>query len=187
MIIRKKYKFEAAHIVRNCASTRCSKNIHGHSYIVEIKIGSNLLDDGGMVLDFGLLKATIGEFVDWFDHSLIVWIEDAEMMNVAKENNQRISFIPFNATAENIAKVFFIAMLNILENTSFKNGETPIISSVIVHETATGYAECFYSDINLYDRKSIQLIHFEHVDSENTLLKIIAGTWDGQWDNPETL
>ncbi len=30
MIIRKKFKFEGAHIVRNCSTDRCKKSIHGH-------------------------------------------------------------------------------------------------------------------------------------------------------------
>ncbi|HCN16273.1 MAG TPA: 6-carboxytetrahydropterin synthase QueD, partial [Moraxellaceae bacterium] len=32
MRIRKLFKFENAHIVRNCSSDRCKYSIHGHSY-----------------------------------------------------------------------------------------------------------------------------------------------------------
>lgn len=46
MIIRKQFKFEGAHIVRNCTSQRCRENIHGHSYIVEVFITSDKLDHG---------------------------------------------------------------------------------------------------------------------------------------------
>ena len=52
MLIRKQFKFEGAHIVRNCSSQRCRENIHGHSYIVEVFITSDKLDDGYMVMDF---------------------------------------------------------------------------------------------------------------------------------------
>ncbi|MBP8064536.1 MAG: 6-carboxytetrahydropterin synthase QueD, partial [Acinetobacter sp.] len=31
MIIRKLFKFENAHVVRNCTSDRCKRSIHGHS------------------------------------------------------------------------------------------------------------------------------------------------------------
>lgn len=46
MLIRKKYTFEGAHIVRNCSSDRCKKSIHGHSYIVEVLFTSDKLDNG---------------------------------------------------------------------------------------------------------------------------------------------
>ena len=52
MVIRKLFKFEGAHIVRNCSSHRCRENIHGHSYIVEVFITSDKLDRGYMVMDF---------------------------------------------------------------------------------------------------------------------------------------
>jgi len=35
MLIRKLFRFENAHIVRNCSSDRCSRSLHGHSYVVE--------------------------------------------------------------------------------------------------------------------------------------------------------
>ena len=36
MIIRKLYRFEASHIVRNCSSDRCKYSVHGHSFRVEL-------------------------------------------------------------------------------------------------------------------------------------------------------
>ena len=59
MIIRKLFKFEGAHIVRDCSSDRCKKSIHGHSYLAEVKFKASHLDNAGMVLDFGLMKSTI--------------------------------------------------------------------------------------------------------------------------------
>ena len=59
MIIRKKFKFEGAHIVRNCSTKRCKTSIHGHSYKVEVFFTSNKLDNGFMILDFGLTKKHI--------------------------------------------------------------------------------------------------------------------------------
>ena len=62
MLIRKQFKFEGAHIVRNCSSQRCRENIHGHSYIVEVFITSDKLDDGYMVMDFCRLDK-VKEFI----------------------------------------------------------------------------------------------------------------------------
>ena len=67
MVIRKLFRFEAAHIVRDCSTDRCRENIHGHSFIVELFLQSNTLDNAGMVYDFGLLKGTVKSFIDAFD------------------------------------------------------------------------------------------------------------------------
>tara|TARA_B100001063_G_scaffold247086_1_gene290093 strand:+ start:3433 stop:3723 length:291 start_codon:yes stop_codon:yes gene_type:complete len=73
MIIRKKFKFEGAHIVRNCSTRRCKKSIHGHLYVVEVFFSSNKLNNGYMVLDFGLTKKHIKNIIDSFDHAYSLW------------------------------------------------------------------------------------------------------------------
>ncbi|WP_238353640.1 6-pyruvoyl trahydropterin synthase family protein [Pseudomonas proteolytica] len=70
MLIRKLFKFESAHIVRNCTSRRCSRSLHGHSYKIEVLLEAYALDHGQMVYDFGLLKGTVGNFIDGFDHAV---------------------------------------------------------------------------------------------------------------------
>lgn len=70
MLIRKLFKFENAHIVRNCTSDRCKRSIHGHSYKVELLLKASKLDHGQMVYDFGLLKGVIKDLYDAFDHAI---------------------------------------------------------------------------------------------------------------------
>jgi len=178
MIIRKKYKFEAAHIVLNCASSRCSKNIHGHSFIVEAKITSTNLDDGDMIVDFGLLKDLFGEFVDWFDHSMLVWQSDTTTLSTAMMSNERTVVLPCNTTAENLSKIFFMGFSLLLENTTFSNGEDNVhMFSVKVHETATGYAECFDHDIKDDDWDNFKS-HFKaiHVATDNHTYDVLKGS-----------
>lgn len=161
MIIRKQYKFEAAHIVRDCASKRCSKSLHGHSYLVEFLLHCKTLDIGGMVIDFGLLKANLGEFADSFDHALMVWDQDNIAMQVANQSSERVVQSPYNMTAENMAKVFFMGARGILASAGFNNGEGDVtVSSVIVHETATGYAQAFKEDISEKDRHRMSRLTF---------------------------
>ena len=76
MLIRKLFKFENAHIVRNCTSDRCKRSIHGHSYKVELLLKASKLDHGQMVYDFGLLKGVIKELFDSFDHAICYWQKD---------------------------------------------------------------------------------------------------------------
>ena len=148
MIIRKLFKFENAHIVRECTSRRCSRSIHGHSYKVEIKLSSNFLDNGQMVMDFGLMKLYIKDIIDSFDHAVTLWNkDDSEYIEFAKKFSERYIILPVNPSAEQFSRMFFLIIDRILELMEFRNGEKEVkIYSVIVHETDTGYAECFRDD-----------------------------------------
>ena len=148
MIIRKLFKFEGAHIVRNCTSVRCRENIHGHSYIVEVFLTSNKLDDGYMITDFARL-AKIKELIDSFDHSYILWNkEDAEFKNFVYQYNKRVVEIPVSPSAEGFALLFLKVADKIINDMPRVNGEGDVqVSSVRVHETATGYAEAFRKDL----------------------------------------
>ncbi|MEO1941578.1 MAG: 6-carboxytetrahydropterin synthase [Campylobacterales bacterium] len=148
MIIRKLFKFEASHIVRNCTTRRCSRSLHGHSYKVEVKLHSNFLDRGGMVYDFGLMKREIGDFIDSFDHSLLLWKRDnPELLEFGKSFSERWILLPINPSAEQLGRLFFLVIDKILKQTLFQNRERGIqLYSIVIHETETGYAECFRED-----------------------------------------
>lgn len=148
MIIRKLFKFEGAHIVRDCSSDRCKKSLHGHSYIVEVKLTADDIDNGQMIMDFGLMKKTIGDFVDSFDHAYSMWNkETAEFKEFVKENSARWIEMPVSPSAEMYSLMFFALAKAVVEKTKFNNGENNVrIHSVICHETTTGYAESFQED-----------------------------------------
>ncbi|MCR4942762.1 MAG: 6-carboxytetrahydropterin synthase [Campylobacter sp.] len=148
MIIRKLFKFENAHIVRSCSSKRCKTSIHGHSYRAEILLSSNFLDDAGMVYDFGLMKQNIATIIDSFDHSTTIFSKDSdEYKNDIKKHSARWVQIPLNPSAEQFCRIFFVIIDEILKLTLMQNGEKNVeIHSVIVHETDTGYAQCFKDD-----------------------------------------
>ena len=148
MIIRKLFKFENAHIVRNCTSRRCSRSIHGHSYKVEVKLSSNYLDNGEMVYDFGLMKITIKDLIDSFDHAITLWAkDDKEYIEYAEKFSERWVILPVNPSAEQFSRVFFLVIDRVLELMEFNNGEREVkVHSIVVHETDTGYAECFRED-----------------------------------------
>ncbi len=156
MIIRKLFKFENAHIVRGCTTQKCSKNIHGHSYKVEVLLESDYLDNGQMVYDFGLIKHNIKELIDAFDHAITLWSEDdKEYLDDMKKHSARWIELPVSPSAEQFARVFFVIIEQVLKNTIMSNGEQGVrLNSIIVHETDTGYAQAFASDaynINMGD------------------------------------
>jgi len=150
MIIRKKFRFEGAHIVRNCTSQRCRENIHGHSYEVEVFVKSDSLDKGFMVMDFILLNKT-GEFIHSFDHSYTLWDKEAEEVKSAVYRiNTRVAEIPVSPSAEGYALLFLFVIDKIIANTHFVNGEGNVrLHSVRVHETQSGYAEASREDLAL--------------------------------------
>lgn len=150
MIIRKLFKFEGAHIVRNCSSERCKKSIHGHSYTVEVFFTSKGLDNGQMVMDFGLMKGNIKDLIDSFDHAYSMWNrESKKFKKFMKRNSDRWVKMPVSPSAEAYSLMFLYIIDKMIKATSFNNGEQKVeVSSVRVHETATGYAEAFSQDLN---------------------------------------
>lgn len=153
MIIRKLFKFEGAHIVRNCSSVRCKKSIHGHSYVVEVFFKSDGFDNGMMVMDFGLMKGTIKDFIDGFDHAYSLWSKESEdFKNFMITNSDRWIEMPVSPSAEAYSLMFFKVIDAIVKATEFNNGEKNVqLYSVRVHETTTGYAESFREDLEWCD------------------------------------
>lgn len=174
MIIRKKFTFQGAHIVRDCSSERCKKSIHGHSYVVEIFLESSYIDNGQMVVDFGLLKGTIKDFIDSFDHAYSMWTrEKDDFKDFIESHSERWIEMPVSPSAEMYSLMFYAVINAILKNTEFNNGERGVtLHSVRVHETDTGYAESFERDYNRlwqYDLGSI----------------IISDKIKSEWKDPE--
>ncbi|HIP54612.1 MAG TPA: 6-carboxytetrahydropterin synthase [Sulfurimonas autotrophica] len=148
MIIRKLFKFENAHIVRGCSTVKCRSSIHGHSYRVELLFASNFLDNGQMVYDFGLMKQNMKDLVESFDHAIALWRDDnPAFIQDMKKHSARWVELPVSPSAEQFSRVIFVMIDKLLSLTSTRNGEKEVIMhSVIVHETATGYAQCFKED-----------------------------------------
>ena len=180
MIIRKEFKFENAHIVRGCSTKRCSQNIHGHSYIVEVLLESNYLDNGQMVYDFGLTKVYIKDFIDSFDHAITLWSGDSkEYINDMKKHSNRWIELPVSPSAEQFSRIFFVVIDKILKLSTMHNNEKEVkVHSIIVHETKTGYAQCFREDAysNLMGKIDIADIKFS---------KDVSIEWKNQdmWSN----
>ena len=148
MIIRKLFKFENAHVVRNCSTERCRENIHGHSYKVEVLLESNYLDNGQMVYDFGLMKKIIKELIEAFDHSITLWSKDnPSYIEDMKRHSSRWVELPVSPSAEQFSRVIYLMIERVLSCTGMVNGERSVtLQSIIVHETETGYAQGFKED-----------------------------------------
>ena len=154
MIIRKEFRVESAHIVRNCTSHRCSHSIHGHSAVIELLLEGNKLDNAGMLYDFGLLKGSVKEFIDSMDHCYLLCKNDnPEFIKFIQNTCDRWIMLPFNPSAELLSMFVHRFVQNIIDRTITNNGEGCIsVNGVIYHETTTGYAQCNKEDIkNLWN------------------------------------
>ncbi len=71
MQIRKRFRFEAAHVLPHHPG-KCSR-LHGHSYRVEVAVGGPLAASGpsaGMVIDFDALSAIVRrDVLEKLDHA----------------------------------------------------------------------------------------------------------------------
>ncbi|CAM4314803.1 6-pyruvoyl trahydropterin synthase family protein [Acinetobacter pragensis] len=176
MLIRKLFKFENAHIVRNCTSDRCKRSIHGHSYKVELLLKASKLDHGQMVYDFGLLKGVIKDLYDSFDHAICFWQQDnADYIHACKNFSARWVSLPVSPSAEQFSRIFFYLAQQVLASTETQNGEGDVeVYSVIVHETDTGYAQSFAEDI---ENAQMGLLNLEQIEFSEQVKE--------EWADPE--
>jgi len=156
MIIRKSFKAETAHIVRGAFSSRCDKNIHGHSYLYELELltkNTTHLDNAGMITDFSFIKKYFNPLFDSFDHaSILMKSEKEEIKDCFKNNFERVIIAKWNSTAE-LQSLFFACISKFLirylnENNLWENGERNVeFGAVTVHETTSGYAKSTNYDV----------------------------------------
>ena len=132
--VTKTVKFDAAHVLTNHQGL--CKNLHGHTYRVDVSVAQAEDDGRDMVIDFKDLKGIANEVIcDRFDHAFIYNTESAgekEIAAVVEKNGMRTVAIPFRSTAENLAKMFYNEL----------KSRIPGLSAVKVWETADSCAEC---------------------------------------------
>jgi 6-pyruvoyltetrahydropterin/6-carboxytetrahydropterin synthase len=115
---------------------------------VEVLFESDYLDNGQMVYDFGLMKQGIKDLIDSFDHAIALWDGDDEhyLADMKRHSNRWVQ-IPVSPSAEQFSRLIFVMVDKLFWFTTTVNGEKMVkLASIIVHETETGYAQCFRGD-----------------------------------------
>jgi 6-pyruvoyltetrahydropterin/6-carboxytetrahydropterin synthase len=129
----KTVRFDAAHVLTNHQGL--CKNLHGHTYRVDVSVSQSDDAPGDMVIDFKDLKRIANEVVcSRFDHAFIYNTEsrgECEIAEVVCRNGMRTVAIPFRSTAENLARFFFTELKPLV----------PGLAAVRVWETADSCAE----------------------------------------------
>ena len=129
--IRKEFKFEMSHRLVSSFHKPCQR-FHGHSYVLELFFTSDKLNNDGMVIDFAQVKDIIGEYVDSWDHMMVLNEKDPAL-EANKEFISNIKVVDYNPTAENMAKDMYQYIKTML----------PVLTKVRLHETVTGWAEYY--------------------------------------------
>lgn len=131
--VTKTVKFDAAHILTNHQGL--CKNLHGHTYRVDVSVSEPAGSESDMVIDFKDLKTIASEVIcDRFDHAFIYNTQstgECEIAAVVEKHGMRTVALPFRSTAENMAKMFFCELKE----------KIPTLSAVKVWETADSVAE----------------------------------------------
>ncbi len=128
----KTLEFDAGHRVMGHEGL-CA-NGHGHRYAVEIDAHPILgLDAIDRVIDFGVLKAKIGGWInEHWDHAFIVNEKDTAVIAACKDLGWRVFLLPANPTAEGIAEYLLeIVCPELMRGTGVE------VHAVTVHETPT--------------------------------------------------
>ena len=83
------------------------RHLHGHNGKAIVTLESAGLDDRGMVLDFGDIKAVLAGWIDeHLDHRMILRRDDPAVPAL-EALDEPLYLIDCNPTAENIAKLIF--------------------------------------------------------------------------------
>ncbi len=96
------------------------RNLHGHHYVFEIEVQGALrhdpgASDHGMVMDFGDVKELLtAKILEPWDHGFMMYERDPLSRVFSELPDQKIIFVPFIPTAENIASHAFDILAPIL-------------------------------------------------------------------------
>ncbi len=131
--VTKTVRFDAAHVLTNHQGL--CKNLHGHTYRVDVSVKQPPHDNGDMVIDFKDLKHVCEDVIlSHFDHAFIydsTSSGESEIAAVVLKNGMRTVAIPFRSTAENLARYFYQRLKERLPN----------LDAVCVYETPDSCAE----------------------------------------------
>jgi len=119
-------RFSGAHLIRNYHG-KCEA-LHGHNWKVEVLVASESLDEGGMVLDFKILKESTRRVLETLDHKYL---------------NELPDFLEVNPSSENIARYVFDRLNPLLK------GHKVVLKKVTAWESETACAS--YSEDRSHD------------------------------------
>ena len=115
-------QFSAAHRLEKFYG-KCEA-LHGHNWKVEVFLQGRGLDDAGLLMDFGVVKARVNKVLEEIDHKYL---------------NELPAFKDLNPSSENLARYLFERLAAVLNRSGAQ------VSRVNVWESDTSSAS-YYQD-----------------------------------------
>lgn len=117
---------------RVCGHEGKCRHLHGHNYRFHFDVEAPELDKVGRVVDFSVIKSHLCEWLEenW-DHKFLMWDQDP-LANYLLDIDSTVVKVPFNPTAENIAR----HMVQVVAPLAFNDLPGIVLRSCRVEETA---------------------------------------------------
>ncbi len=130
--VTKEFRFEAAHSISNHEGM--CRNIHGHSYVLEVSVSGNRSSKSNMVIDFKDLRRVIEQqVIKEYDHALLLKRNDVNLV-MMKNSLTRIVWFEEEPTAESM-------LLDVVRRIQPVLPEQVKLSRLKLRETETSFAE----------------------------------------------
>lgn len=117
------------------------EHFHGHNYVAEIYVTGDEVDSVGRVIDFADINRVFKHWIDenW-DHGFVLWDQDQNALEaIAQVQPSRVFELPYNPTAENMARYLLdIVAPQLLVGESDRGVH---VSKVVLWETENSCAE----------------------------------------------
>ena len=143
--ITKQFSFETGHALYGYDG-KC-RNVHGHSYKLDVTVIGNPIDDPnhvkhGMVIDFGDLKKIVKEeIVEVFDHATVFNknTPHVELANELASRGHNVLLVDYQPTSE-------MMVIDFAEKIQNRLPSTIKLHSLKLRETESSFAEWHASD-----------------------------------------
>lgn len=134
-VIEKELGFDTGHRLLNHEG-KCA-NLHGHRYRALIRVEAPSLDAVGRVVDFGVVKEVVGNWIDraW-DHGYVGQDGDP-LLDEAERQGLKVHRVRWPPTAENMAAYLFAKANQLFADFDYDHLK---VTRVTLYETPTSAA-----------------------------------------------
>lgn len=138
------------------------RNLHGHRYTIEVTCkGAQDLDEVGRVIDFGVIKQKVGDWLDdVFDHGFIVEKGDPLIMFLIEEAQKHV-VLDCPPSIENLVELWFNGAAELMAEHGI------IVTRVRGYETPFCWADYTIEDARRKERDRVAAANAEGTPSDH--------------------
>ncbi|MHC5065668.1 MAG: 6-pyruvoyl trahydropterin synthase family protein [Planctomycetota bacterium] len=103
MEIKTSYHWEMGH--RLPGHPGGCRNLHGHSYRLDVEIQGEV-DESGMLIDFFDVDKAVAPIIEDLDHAFLCDEGDRDLEAFIKSQGWKLAVLPYPSTAENLCRFF---------------------------------------------------------------------------------